>query len=294
MEYVELKSSLLTVRVNFRGAELSSIYNLKKDIEHIWQADANVWARHAPILFPIVGKVKDDKYTVEGKEYQLGQHGYARDEMFELEEITESQAVFKLSSNEGSLKKYPFKYNLFVKYKLEGSKLDISYIVENIDDKEILFGLGAHPGFTVPFNSDSGFEDYVLEFDKNEIADKHLISDNGLISGELHSHFLDNTNLIPLKYSTFSKGALVFEGLKSSYITIKSSKTDTSLKVGIEDFPLLGIWTMPGKKAPYICIEPWYGVADSESSSGIFGDKNAINKLAIGKEFEMKFFIEIA
>ena len=293
MEKIELKNEFLSVRINFKGAELSSIYNKKEKIEHIWQADPTVWARHAPILFPIVGKVKGGKYKVDGVEYSLGQHGFARDRIFELEEITKTKAVFKLESDDDSLKIYPFKFNLFVKYTLVGAKLDICYEVVNTDTKEILFGIGAHPGFTVPFNSDSEFEDYYLEFEKNETVDRLLLSNNGLLSGEVLEKFLDNTNRIPLKYSTFSKDALVFENLKSSYVSIKSNKTDVSLKMGIADFPLLGIWTMPGKKAPYICIEPWYGVADSESSTGNFADKKAINKLAVNDNFEMNFYVEI-
>ena len=293
MERIEIQNDFISVRINFKGAELSSIYNKKENIEHIWQADPTIWTRNAPILFPIVGKVKDGKYKVDDKEYILGQHGFARDKTFELDEITKTKAIFKLESDDESLKIYPFKFNLFVKYNLEGAKLDICYEVVNTDTKEILFALGAHPGFTVPFNSETSFDDYFLEFEKNETADKLLLSNNGLLSGEIHSKFLDNTTIIPLNYETFNKDALVFENLKSSYITIKSNKTNVSLRMGIENFPLLGLWTMPGKNAPYICIEPWYGVADSESSTGNFKDKKAINKLDIKDKFRMKFFIEI-
>lgn len=293
MENIEIQNDLLSVRINFKGAELSSVYNKKENIEHIWQADETVWGRHAPILFPIVGKVKDGKYKVDGKDYFLGQHGFARDRIFELEEITETKVVFKLESDDDSLKIYPFNFSLFVIYNLEGAKLNICYEVVNTDTKDILFSLGAHPGFTVPFNSKSSFEDYYLEFEKNETTDKLLLSENGLLSGEVHEKFLDSTNVIPLKYETFSKDALVFEKLESSFIIIKSKKTDISLKVGIDNFPLLGIWTMPGKDAPYVCIEPWYGVADSESSTGKFEDKKAINKLAVNDIFKMEFFVEV-
>jgi galactose mutarotase-like enzyme len=293
MENLELQNELLTVRINFKGAELSSIYNKKRNIEHIWQADSDVWARHAPMLFPIVGKVKDGKYIVDDKEYNLGQHGFARDKVFDLDEITSTKAILKLESDDESLKVYPFKFNLYVKYTLIGARLDVSYIVENTDSKEMLFAIGAHPGFTVPFEVNHSFEDYYLEFEKNETADKLLLSNDGLLSGEIHKKFLDDTNVIPLKFSTFSKDALVFENLQSTYISIKSIKSDISLKMGIENFPLLGIWTMPGFNAPYICIEPWYGVADSEDSSGYFKDKKAINTLSVDSKFEMKFFIEI-
>jgi len=293
MEKIEIQNETLSVRINFKGAELSSIYNKKEKIEHIWQADSKVWARHAPILFPIVGQVKGGKYKVDGVEYSLGQHGFARDKVFMLEEITKTSAVFKLESDEDSLEIYPFKFELFVKYNLLGGKLDISYEVVNTDTKQILFGIGAHPGFTVPFNSKTNFEDYYLEFEKNETVDKLLLSNNGLLSGEVHEKFLNNTNRIPLEYSTFSKDALIFENLQSSYISIKSNKTDVSLKMGIDNFPLLGIWTMPGKNAPYICIEPWYGVADSELSTGNFEEKKAINKLPVNGKFEMNFYIKI-
>lgn len=294
MENIELQNDFLSVRINFKGAELSSIYNKKDSIEHVWQADEKVWGRHAPILFPIVGKVKGGRYSVNGKEYQLSQHGFARDKMFELDEVTKSKVVFKLSYDAESLKKYPFKFCLSVVYELIGGKINISYIVENKDNKQIWFSIGAHPGFTVPFYERESFEDYYLEFDKKENADKLLLSANGLLNGDVQKNFLSNSNIIDLKYSTFSKDALVFENLKSSYLTIKNRKNSLSLKIGIENFPLLGIWTMPGAKAPYICIEPWYGVADSESSLGDFIEKKAIESLSIGEQFEMNYFIEIS
>jgi len=293
MENIEIQNDSLSVRINFKGAELSSVFCKKERIEHIWQADASVWARHAPILFPIVGKVKQGKYIVNGEEFLLGQHGFARDRVFVLEEVTKTKVVLKLESDEESLKIYPFKFNLFVKYNLVGTKLNITYQVVNTDNKDILFGIGAHPGFTVPFNSNSKFEDYYLEFENKETADKLLLSPNGLLSGEVHDKFLDESKNIPLRYETFSKDALVFENLTSSYISIKSKESKVSLKIGIKDFPLLGIWTMPGKDAPYICIEPWYGVADSESSTGRFEDKKAINRLSVNDKFEMNFYIEI-
>ena len=293
MENIEIQNNLLSIRINFKGAELSSVFNKKERIEHLWQADTSVWSRHAPILFPIVGKVKDGKYKVDGEEFLMGQHGFARDRVFVLEEITKTKVVLKLESDDESLKIYPFKFNLYVKYSLEGAKLNINYEVVNTDNKDILFGIGAHPGFTVPFKSNSNFEDYFLEFENKETADKLLLSAEGLLSGAVHDRFLDSSKIIPLRYETFSKDALVFENLTSSYISIKSSKSNVSLKVGIKDFPLLGIWTMPGKNAPYICIEPWYGVADSESSTGKFEDKKAINRLATNDKFNMNFYIEI-
>jgi galactose mutarotase-like enzyme len=166
-------------------------------------------------------------------------------------------------------------------------------MVENTDSREILFSIGAHPGFTVPFYENLTFEDFYLEFDENETVDKLLLSKNGLLNGETHKDFLNNENVIPLKYSTFSKDALIFENLKSKKLTIKSDVTDVVLSVGIENIPLLGLWTMPGANAPYICIEPWYGVADSENSTGIYKDKKAIQKLEVGEKFNMDYYIEV-
>ncbi|MCK5782304.1 MAG: aldose 1-epimerase family protein [Flavobacteriales bacterium] len=293
MENVELINDILSVRINFKGAELSSMYNIKDNIEHIWQADSKVWARNAPMLFPIVGKVRNGKYKVEGNEYLLGQHGFARDRMFELDELTKTKVVFKLCSDDESLKIYPFKFCLYVTYMLSDAKLDINYRVENTDSKDILFSIGAHPGFTVPFNSNHSFEDYFLEFDKAENADRLLLSEDGFLSGERVSSYLNNERVIALKYSTFSKDALIFENLKSSSITIKSNKTDVCLKVGIDKIPLLGLWTLPGANAPYICIEPWYGVADSVNSTGVLAEKKAIESLGVGEQFNMDFYMEL-
>lgn len=293
MSFIELKNEHIYVKINFKGAEISSFYNIKNRVEHIWQADPEVWARHAPILFPIVGQVKDGKYNVDGKQYSLGQHGFARDNEFELDEIAENKAVFKLKYNNDSLDIYPYKFCLKVIYTLENSKLLIEYIVDNIDDKDIYFSIGAHPGFTVPFNSDESFEDYYLEFNKPETTDILPLSESGLLNEKEKYNYLNESRVIKMTYETFKKNALIFENLKSETISIKSKKHNSELKVGIKDIPLLGIWTMPGVKAPYVCIEPWFGVTDSEYSTGDFKNKKAIQCLNVNASFKMDYFIEI-
>lgn len=293
MKNIELKNKFLSIKINLKGAELSSFYNKKDGIEHVWQADANIWARHAPILFPIVGKVKNDEYYVGDKKYKLTQHGFARDSIFELDKKTDTKAVFKLIYNKKSLDIYPFKFCLYVEYILKNYELHIKYTVENLDKKNIYFSLGAHPAFNIPFYKKDNFDDYYLEFDTKEKADRLLLSKNGLRNEKIEKNYINNSKILELKYSIFDDDALIFEKLNSNSISIKSKKHKSYISIGINDAPLLGIWTMPKKNAPYICIEPWHGITDSEKSTGIYNDKKAINSLGIGAKFTQNLSIEI-
>ncbi|MCK5825218.1 MAG: aldose 1-epimerase family protein [Ichthyobacteriaceae bacterium] len=293
MKNISLKNDFVSVTINIKGAEVSSFFRKEGNIEHIWQADPKIWARHAPVLFPIVGQVKGGVYTYKGNEYALGQHGFARDKEFEIIESSNTKAVFKLKYNDESLKVYPFKFEFSIGYELVDKKLTISYKVENVGNEEMYFSVGAHPGFNAPFTETDTFEDYYLEFEKEETLDKLILSSAGLLNGEVAEKYINNSKIIPLNYNTFSKDALIFENFKSNYITLKSNKSDLSFKMGIKDFPLLGIWTMPNTKAPYICIEPWYGVADNDNSNGDYASKKAIQKLEKQEVFNADYFFEV-
>ncbi|MDQ3290846.1 MAG: aldose 1-epimerase family protein, partial [Bacteroidota bacterium] len=142
-----LQNDTFQIGVQEHGAELCSFKNTQTNLEYIWQADPAIWARHAPVLFPIVGKLKDNQYTYKGKSYTLPQHGFARDHAFTLESKTENSLTFLLQQSEASLNNYPFDFRLFISYRLEENALTVAYRVENPSDKNLYFSLGAHPGF---------------------------------------------------------------------------------------------------------------------------------------------------
>ncbi len=285
-----LENNLVSVKVKSLGAELCSYYDKEENREIMWQADPNHWKRHAPILFPIVGKVENNTYKLDNKEFNLSQHGFARDQEFELLNKSENQVSLEISQTDETLKVYPFEFKLQVNLTLSGKELKVTYRVVNPTSKEIYFCLGAHPGFNCPFNLSSSFEDYILEFELDEKSDRLLLTPEGFRSGKRSKEWL-NAKSINLTESLFNDDALIFDDLKSSYLKIKSNKTSSSLKVSWNNFPHMGIWK-PLNYAPFICIEPWNGMADQADIGNDFKDKFGVIKLASHSNFECSYSIE--
>jgi galactose mutarotase-like enzyme len=292
-----LENEFLTVLVAEKGAEITSLRGKKYNAEYIWTGDAAYWGRHAPILFPIVGRVKNNEYRVGNKTYKLGQHGFARDFDFRTVEKNNEKALFRLCWSGETLKLYPYKFELDVEYSLRDSTLEVTYTVKNTDSRDIYFSIGAHPGFNCPFiNAETGavppgFEDYYLEFEKKETADTAKINSSGLIKSETEP-FLDNTDRIPLSHSLFSEDALVLGNLKSRKVSLKNTKNDMGISFDFTGFPYLGIWSKP-EGAPFVCIEPWFGHADYEDFDGDFSEKEGVIRLGTGQDFSCKFSIAV-
>ena len=287
-----LKNPLLNVRITSKGAEVQSLLNCSNGTEYLWQADPNFWGRHAPILFPIVGQIENNSYGIDGVEYRLTQHGFARDMEFNVIAENESSLLFELTSNLETKKVYPYDFILHIGYRLISNKLEISYNVENTGTILLPFSIGAHPGFRVPLNVEEKFEDYYLEFEKEETLNR-ILFEGGLLSGKYEKDYLKSTKIIPLSHALFENDALIFRGHESNYISIKSKKSNRVLKVGIADFPYLGIWSPPGKKAPFVCIEPWYGIADTRGAAKAFKEKEGRIILNKGEQFACHYSFEI-
>lgn len=287
---IELRSKSIRVQIKQKGAELCSYYNLDTQIEHVWQADPSFWNRHAPILFPIVGQVEDGEYFVDGKRYELSQHGFARDCDFVLEEQNQNSVVFSLSSDAISLAKYPFQFKLWVTYTLLANQLYIMYKVENTGDSSMYFQIGAHPGFTCPFKAEESFSDYKLVFDK-ALNEDRLLFEDGLLNGKIQKDFMSDASEIKLDSSTFDEDAIIFETDKIESVLITKDGV-SGLKVGVKNWPLLGVWSKPKANAPFLCIEPWYGVASVRGESKELKDKKAIQTLEAKQKFECMFTVE--
>lgn len=283
-----IKNNHISVSILHKGAELCSIKS-KEGIEFIWEADENYWPRHAPILFPIVGKLKDFSYQHKRSKYSLPQHGFARDKNFFLKSVSDDFVVFYLNSDVETQSSYPFEFELLVSYGLIKNKLIIEYKVSNFGAEPMPFSIGAHPGFRCPILPSEKMDDYQLIFEKKENLKRHLL-EGGLFSGETAS-YLENSSKINLTESTFIQDAIVFEQVQSKFIQLKSTKSNHSVKVGIEGFPYLGLWSKPG--APFVCIEPWFGKADSVDSNGILIEKEGIILLEPQKEFSCSYSIEV-
>ena len=272
-----IANQFITVSVKEQGAELCSIKDAV-GAEYMWQADSAFWARHAPVLFPIVGKLLNGRYELNGKTFELPPHGFARDMEFSLVQQSESCLVFQLLPTAETRKCYPFEFALTIAYRLNGNGLSIEYAVRNTGSSVMPFSIGAHPAF----NLHGPVEECFLEFEKAETLTTSLLSSKGLLTEET-APVLAETNILPLSKTLFDRDALILLDFKSDKITLGSHKSSRRLTVEFPGFPQLGIWAKPG--APFVCIEPWYGYADPEQPYGDIMNKPGIQQLAAGDTF---------
>lgn len=290
---VKISNEFLEVAISETGAELQSIKTVKdsKNTEYLWQGDPAFWKRRAPILFPIVGCIKDGQYSYDGRAYPLPQHGFARDLEFSV--LLEAggakdKVTFRLKSDEKTRGIYPFDFALTVGYALTDGCLTATHKVENTGAKTMYFSIGEHPGFNLTLGGNDKISDYFLEFEQREtLSARYLI--NNYMDGV--KPCFENENIFPLDENVFIDDAYAFEGLKSKFVTLKSRKHDKGVRVGFDGYPYLGIWAPVG--APFVCIEPWFGIASSATESGDITQKEGIIALAAGKTFECCYTVEI-
>ena len=280
---ITIKNLEFSAVIARKGAELIS-FKKNNNKEYIWDGNPAFWGKHSPVLFPIVGTLKNDSYTYKDKTYHLSRHGFARDMEFEATQTDENQVVFTLKSNSETEKMYPFEFELHIIYTLEQNNLNIAYKVINLDKVIIPFSLGAHPAFALPEN----FTNYSLLFEYSENLISHQLED-GLISNKTFE-ITQNEKSISLDYTLFENDALIFKKLKSKSITILENKAPI-LKVKYNDFNSLGLWTV--QNAPFICIEPWLGYSDTLDATRNIFEKEGIQTIAENQTFNCSFDIEI-
>ncbi|HAO5813676.1 TPA: aldose 1-epimerase family protein [Listeria monocytogenes] len=288
---IKLENELLLVEMKTAGAELTRIFRKDTGIEYLWNADSKFWGRHSPVLFPTVGRLVEDTYLVDGKPFHLGQHGFARDRDFKVMEQTENSVRFELDSDEDSLAIYPYKFKLSIIYTIEKDSVVVSYEVENRDDKRIYFSIGAHPAFNLPLTEGTTFEDYYLDFGTEENLET-LCLEGPYRSGAIEKVTSEPARYLPLSYDLFKNDALIFEALKQKEVTIKSDKTPHFVKVSFPEFPFVGIWTAKAG-TPFLCIEPWYGIADGAGKSVELRDKAGIEHLEPEAVFASEYTITV-
>ena len=288
-----LENEQCRVQVKARGAELSSFVrlDLAGGLEYIWPADPAYWNRHAPVLFPIVGRLPNNGYQHEGHEYKMGQHGFARDQDFALLRQSEFELVFELRSNDASRAVYPFDFALRISYRLAGTTLTVGWEVENTGAAGLLFSIGAHPAFRCPLLPGEAFEDYDFVFDHPVTLERYLLQ-NGLLSGETEL-LLEQQAVLPLRYELFAQDALVFKHFDFTHLTLRSRRSGHGVRVRFDGFPYLGLWTK-GPGASFVCIEPWQGIASSVSDTGELAEKEGLLRLEAGQEFVTSYSISVA
>ncbi len=281
IHYIE--NDLFKIGVKEYGCELTSVYSKKAGYEYLWQGDEAVWYGQSPILFPIVGRLIDDKYTLDGKEYTMPKHGFARKTNWTLLNKDEDSMSFILSESEETFKIYPYEFDLIVTYTLEENKLSVAHNVVNKNDYDMYFSLGAHPGF----NCDIGDK---LVFDENETLSTEKIDLVNSLRLPETFEVLNNEREITITESIFNEDALILNGIKSKNITLMHKNDRNTVKFDMGGSPYLGIWAKPG--APYVCIEPWFGVNDSFEKKPDFSQKDAINKLPPEEIFTFRWEAE--
>lgn len=279
-----LENEFYKITVSALGAELNSVFSKKLNKELLWHADKSVWARNAPVLFPIVGKFKDNTYEYAGKEYHLPQHGFARDKEFKVIEKNADSILLELKQTEETYLMYPFHFDLRIHYELSGQLVKCAYTVINSGDKELYFSIGAHPGFICPMFPGEKLADYKIEFEEKEKSRRRLLND-GLFNGANETVFSEPKSF-QLSQSLFDKDAIVFDDLKSTSLKLISEKY--CLNFTWFNMPYFGIWTKKGTEA-FVCLEPWAGISDSLDSSGLLEEKEGIIKLAADKKYQCGF-----
>ncbi|MES2779221.1 MAG: aldose 1-epimerase family protein [Bacteroidota bacterium] len=278
-----MKNEYLSIEITDKGAELTSIKDQNTEFEYLWQADAAVWARHAPILFPIVGKVKDNTLLYNGHTYPMGQHGFARDQVFQKVSETATDVWYELTSNEQTLAVYPFHFTLRLGYQLQNNTLTCLYEVINQDIQPLCFSIGAHPGFNLPTGR---LADYSIVFNQPETEERQLLS-GGLFNGK-SKPVLFTPSTIQLHTNLFDDDAIVFKNLNSRELTLKQNNGTFEIQLQYEGFPHMGIWTQKGNEQ-YICLEPWCGHADPVEGHVDLSGKEGIIKLEGGEKFNRSY-----
>lgn len=286
---ITISNEHLNASINHKGAELCSLKDNSSKTEYLWQGDPTFWSRHAPILFPIVGRLKNDEYIYEDRTYHLSQHGFARDMDFELIRKEDAYASFSLKSSGQTLMVYPFRFELIVSYELIDSSIRVSYEVYNKDHKDLLFSIGGHPAFNCPIDSGEVRSDYHLHFSSQETVSTQLLTD-GIRSGKTIP-LLQSQQDLDITDHLFDQDALILNDLSSSMITLMNGQKQ-HLSMHFENFPYLGIWSKDSQ-SPFVCLEPWYGVADKESHNQQLYEKEGIIALNVSDFFKCSYVVEL-
>lgn len=281
MEYI-LENEYLRVTVTTWGAQLKSVVRKCDNVEHIWQADKTVWGYHAPILFPYAGKVKDGMIECRGQHFEnLPQHGFARIGEHALVKHTERSVVLELTDSEATQAMWPYAFRLTTTYILEGDTVFHSLTVENLDDENMSFGIGYHPGFTIPFDDEHTYRDYEFRFDCPQSPLCLNQQPGGLYQGD--TYYLGfNTAVIPIDENLFANDSHCMAGLTAKTLGVYEKGTGRAVVCDISSFPYTLIWSKPGEPR-FVCIEPWHSLPSPKDGDHLWINKPAAATIAPGE-----------
>lgn len=290
MKYL-IKNEKVQVEILSLGAQMCSIKSAD-GTEYLWQGDPKYWGDMAPNLFPYIARMTDKQYTFQGETYEMDIHGFAKDTVFEVEQKAEDHIVFRITDTEETYRQYPFAFLFEVDYHLDGSKLVVTYNVQNKDEKVMYFGVGGHPGFNVPLEEGVAFEDYYLEFDTIEAAKRVGFSEDCFVTGIDEPFPLEDGIRLPLRHNLFDDDAIIMTDMAKG-VRLASDKGNKAIHVTYPDMPYLGIWHMPKTDAPYVCIEPWTSLPSRKGIVEDLATQPGLVSLNPKCEYHNQFTIEL-
>ena len=285
-----LESNLLYAEIDDKGAELQSLFSKQTKTEYLWQGNPAVWAQRAPVLFPIVGRLKDGKYTHNGRTYNMPPHGFVSSAQFKAELTEDNSLILSYEDSKESRKLYPFAFAFNVIFTVKWNVIETIYEVINRTNGTMYFSFGSHEGYRCPRFEGEVFEDYFLEFDNEGIYTSHKISPDGLLMDDTYP-LIEGGRQLSLNYGLFDNDSLVFANVPSGKVALCSRKSSSRLEIEYDDAPNLVVWTKP--QAPFVCIEPWYGLPDFENSDGQLANKKGIIALEKDAVFNWRHTISI-
>ena len=292
MKY-ELTHNGFCAVVDSHGGELISFRD-KEGKEYIWSGDPEYWSGRNPLLFPIVGTLKNGTVRFGEGSYEMPRHGFGRTMEYKMVELTEDRIVMELQENEETLKRYPYHFQLQVTNQLIDGGFVTKLSVKNTGEQEMPFCIGAHTAFQCPMGEGEEFGEYEMIFDQEETASTLLLTPAGEIMHDQYEPVLDKQDRFVLDHDVFARvDTLIFENLNSTGVTLKHPKADRGIRMDFEGFPMLAFWTNGPKKAPFICIEPWHGCAAIDNESGVFDDKPYCIVLKPGETKELRYRVTI-
>ncbi len=287
----EISNNNFTAKIDSLGAQLISLQG-KDGFEYIWTGDPKHWREHAPVLFPIVGALREGKIRIAGQWFEMGRHGFAKQTEFAWENQTSASISLVLAASPETRSMYPYDFKLTVRYRLESKGIVTEFKVENCGSSQLIYAIGGHPGFNIPVNESANFEDYTIVFDSPESQTCPVIDRQaGLIDWDQQG-FVLNGQEIPLKHELFYQDALVFENLNSHWVRVLNKNTGKGIAMDFEEFPMFGIWSA-ANDGPYVCLEPWTGCATLVSEGDEFEEKKGMIILAPGASRAHSFSVEV-
>ncbi|MDN6625803.1 MAG: aldose 1-epimerase family protein [Pisciglobus halotolerans] len=289
---ITLENEELLVTVSEEGAELQKIYHKKEELDYLWDGNPEYWGRHAPLLFPIIGRLNEDKYKKDGKLYEMTQHGFARDKTFKVGSQSNESVEFVLEQDEDTLVHYPYDFKLTVTYTLKGSLLAVDYKVKNNSNEQMPFSLGAHPAFNVPLKKDESFDDYTVTINPREEA--YYFESNPLpfrngkrsVLGEMKD------GVMALNHAIFDEGLIIIDEPKMDTITLEGPEKH-GVTLNVAEFPYVCLWTKEEANAPFLCIEPFFGLPDIAGEIGELEHKGGVILLEEEQERNLGFTIDL-